>query len=66
MAQKFEVRYSPKTQPLFSGLGEMTQHAVNPETQKSYCGRDASDWWKMDEADAQQVNCTRCKKKMEA
>lgn len=62
----WHIRYSPRVGSLFSGLGkrEPAQHAVDNETIKTFCGRDASDYSVLDE-DCwiyENINCQQCLK----
>lgn len=57
------IRYSVKTTSLFSNIAEPRQHAVHDDTLKTLCGRDASEYWKLDESaqGEKHVTCNKCK-----
>lgn len=58
------IRYSVKTSSLFSNLAEPRQHIVDDVTLKTLCGRDASEYWKLDVPFREQdVTCSRCRAK---
>ena len=62
----WHIRYSPRTTPLFSGLKDPIQHAVDNDTIKTLCGRNAQEFWKMDNEynnNVRHVTCERCKPK---
>lgn len=59
----WHIRYSPKTTALFSNLAEPRQHAVDDATLKTFCGRDASGYWQLDESaqGERHVTCAKCR-----
>lgn len=61
------VEVSPTTHEIkytISGMGRSARtmsHVINKETQKSLCGRDGSEWCKMEWT---RVECSRCQNAM--
>lgn len=60
----FHVRYSVKTSSMFANNGDPIQHAVDNESIKTLCGRNASELWKLGDefdGDEKQITCNRCR-----
>jgi hypothetical protein len=60
--QFWHIRYSVKTTALFSNIEEARQHAVYNESLKTFCGRNAQEYWQLDASGEAHVTCDRCRK----
>ncbi len=59
MIDKISFRY-PYGSHCLSGYGPSI-HAVDNNTEKSYCGRNASTWLKMDDGTVEEPTCEKCR-----
>lgn len=60
MSAAWHIRYSVKTCALFSGNADPIQHAVYDDTLKTACGRNATEYWKLDADCPKHITCSRC------
>jgi len=63
----WHIRYSPGSFPDCGKHWDAIQHAVPNDTTKTFCGRNAYDYWELDRDEFNEpkhVTCKRCRKKM--